>query len=256
MKVTKAHITRRASSDGVPAKTVERDYALAHAVSAIARSEGGRSLVFKGGTSLRFIHFEDYRYSADLDFSIVGATTKDGLSLIEAALAGNDADGPSLRLTNDDPPRIAYTGPLGRERTIKLDLADDEHVVHTERGRLLPRWPDVPPVEVLAYTSLEIASEKLRCLLQRLQCRYFFDLDVLFDRAAVDVTAAGELFKVKAKHRGFDPATFDDMYRRRVREYEKRWVKELSEHMPGSVPHFSDIERRLSRRLRAGRLLV
>ena len=28
-------------------------------------------LVFKGGTALRLCYFEDYRYSADLDFSVV-----------------------------------------------------------------------------------------------------------------------------------------------------------------------------------------
>jgi predicted nucleotidyltransferase component of viral defense system len=255
MKITKAHITRQASSDGVPARTVERDYALAHAVASIALADQGRHLVFKGGTSLRFIHFEDYRYSADLDFSIVGVTNEEGLTIVRKAFATHGAEGPQLQLTDDDPPRIAYVGPLGRERTIKLDLADDEHIVHTERRPLLSRWSDVPEVEIRAYTVLEITGEKLRCVLQRLQCRDLFDLDVLFERSAVDVSAAAELFRVKAEHRGFDPLTFDEKYRTRVIEYEKRWEQELLEHVPGQLPPFRELERRVSRHLRAAGLL-
>lgn len=117
MRVTRAHIIRRASSDGVAAQTVERDYALAHAVASIAAADSDRHLVFKGGTSLRFIHFEGHRYSADLDFSVVGGTAREGLSIIEAALAARDDQGPRLRLAEGDSPRIAYVGPLGRERT-------------------------------------------------------------------------------------------------------------------------------------------
>lgn len=71
MTVTKAHITRQASDHEVPSKTVERDYVLAHVVAAVAATDEHGALVFKGGTSLRLLHFEDYRYSADLDYSVI-----------------------------------------------------------------------------------------------------------------------------------------------------------------------------------------
>ncbi len=68
---SKGHITKIASSDGVDAKVVERDYVLAHVVALIAAQNADGAIVFKGGTSLRLLHFDDYRYSADLDFSVV-----------------------------------------------------------------------------------------------------------------------------------------------------------------------------------------
>lgn len=49
--ITRAHITRRAAQDNVPAKTVERDYVLAHVVAGIAALENDIGLVFKGGTA-------------------------------------------------------------------------------------------------------------------------------------------------------------------------------------------------------------
>ena len=152
----------------MPAKTVERDYVLSHAIAAIASTNGPQRAAFKGGTCLRFLHFAEYRYSADLDFSVLQGT-KDEV-LFQFADAFKKADvGAELRLTDGSPPRIAFTAPLGKERTIKLDLADDEYVVHTTRFPLLRRWPDLPDVQVLAYTPLEVCAEKLRCVLQRLQ---------------------------------------------------------------------------------------
>ncbi|MFQ5788996.1 MAG: nucleotidyl transferase AbiEii/AbiGii toxin family protein [Acidobacteriota bacterium] len=129
--ITKAQITRRASDEGVPARTVERDYVLAHVVAAIAMSETVTSLIFKGGTALRMCHFKGFRYSADLDFSVVDGTIQDGLRTVGKALHDVAGAISQLKLTDDDPPRIAYVGPLGRERTLKLDIADDEYVVNT-----------------------------------------------------------------------------------------------------------------------------
>jgi len=142
--ITKAHITRRAARDNVPAKTVERDYVLAHVIAGVATLKDDTGLIFKGGTALRLCHFENYRYSADLDFSLVEASIEDGYAAITRALESTEGSIQGLRLTDDEPPRIAYLGPLGRERTLKLDLADDELVLSTERQRLLPRWPDLP----------------------------------------------------------------------------------------------------------------
>jgi predicted nucleotidyltransferase component of viral defense system len=68
-------ITRRADDDGV---VVERDYVLSHIVAQLHRlqlSDGGH-LVFKGGTALRLVHIGNYRYSADLDFTLTGAAVE------------------------------------------------------------------------------------------------------------------------------------------------------------------------------------
>ena len=95
-------------------------------------------LVFKGGTALRLCHIDDYRYSADLDFSLVSGSIEDGYKMITRALESTGGSVEGLHLSDDEPPRIAYVGPLGRERTLKLDLADDELILNTEKQRLLP----------------------------------------------------------------------------------------------------------------------
>ncbi len=213
------------------ARAVERDYVLAHVVAAVAISKVAANLIFKGGTALRMCHFKDFRYSADLDFSIIGGTIPAGLRAVREALENVAGTVSQLKLTEDDPPRVAYVGPLDRQRTLKLDIADDQYVVNTEHRSLFLRWPDLPKAaKVHVYTPAEIAAEKLRCVLQRLQCRDLFDLYMLFNEAGVDAREAAALYEPKAKHRGFEPGSFSARYSERLVQYEKRWDAELGDH--------------------------
>lgn len=249
---SKAQITKIASRDGVDARVVERDYVLAHIVALISSYDADGSLIFKGGTSLRLLHFDEYRYSADLDYSIIKGSEAEAREAIRCALGQQRPDTIKALSLDGSSDRISYVGPLGAERTIKLDLADDELVINTEKRSLLKRWTDLPEVPVAAYTKLEITAEKLRCVIQRLQCRDLLDLDLLLDDE--DLTAAAELFRRKAVHKGLDPATFAERFEKRVLDYKTRWDRELGEYL-GEVPHFDEVERNVRRALRRAQLL-
>ena len=252
----RAQITRQAARDGVPAPTVERDYVLAHIIAALGALDDHHGLVFKGGTALRLCYFEDYRYSADLDFSVVEGDLDAAYTIIEAALAAVTGAIDMLNLTDDEPKRIGYRGPLGRHRTLKLDIADDELVLNVDNINVLRRWPDLPETGAIrAYTLAEIAGEKLRCVMQRMQCRDLLDVWLLFEDAGVDPRDAAEVFLPKAAHRHLDPGRFEANYRARLPQYRRRWTNELEIHVPGEVPHFEQVERTVSRRLRAVGLL-
>lgn len=242
--ITAALITQRADADEVHARTVERDYVMAHIIAGFAALGNDTGLAFKGGTALRLCYFDDYRYSADLDFSIVAGTEADAHTTIVSALDNAGAVIPGMHLTGSMPPRIAYVGPLGRERTLKLDIATDELVLNTGEQGLLPRWPDLPnDANVHVYTLPEIAGEKIRCILQRLQCRDLFDLSLLLEAGCVDAAEAAQIFVSKAEYRGLDPASFPDRYAHRIDQYRERWEVELREHVAGDVPHFNRVER-------------
>jgi predicted nucleotidyltransferase component of viral defense system len=247
---SKGQITKIASRDGVDARVVERDYVLVHVVALISAHDVDRRLVFKGGTSLRLLHFDEYRYSADLDYSVISGSEEKARELIRDALARKPPDTiKELGLLGD---AISYVGPLGAPRTIKLDLADDELVVNVEQRSLLRRWPDMPECTVVAYTKLEVTAEKLRCLLQRRQCRDFLDLDLLLGEQ--DLVATADLFRRKATHRGVDPASFAEKFEKRVQDYKGHWDEELEQYL-GNVPHFDGVERNVRRALRKAGLI-
>lgn len=251
-----AQITQRAARDGVPAPTVERDYVLAHVMASLGAMNDGHGLVIKGGTALRLCYFEYYRYSADLDFSVVDNDIESAYATIETALVRVSGAVEGLSLTGEGRKRIAYQGPLGRHRSVKLDITDDELVLNVDNVRLLPHWPDLPKaISVQAYPLAEIAGEKLRCVIQRLQCRDLFDLWCLFEEADIDPCDATEIFKRKAVHRNLKPSEFETKYRSRLRQYRGRWTNELQIHLPDQVPHFENVERAVSRLLRGAGLL-
>ena len=195
---TNACITQIAAVEQVAAPTVERDYVLAHIIAGLGALTYDHGLVFKGGTALRLCFFDQYRYSADLDFSVVEGDLDDAYGVIRDTLNAAIGEIDALYLTDDSPPKIAYQGPLGRERTLKLDIAEDEHVLNTARIGLLERWDDLPPgVQVKAYTLPEIAGEKIRCVMQRLQCRDLFDLSLLCSVMAVSIPATRRTYSCR-----------------------------------------------------------
>ncbi len=259
--IAKGLITQRANDEQLPAQTIERDYVLAHLCAAIG-AIGDPRLVFKGGTLLRLCYFEDYRYSADLDFSAVG-----GLSVEDArtrVAAATDAcrtrlEMPVLELTDGDggPPWVTYVGPLGaKPRRLKLDISDSELVESHTRIAVQRRWPDLPAdTAIEGYTLDEVSAEKVRCIAERLQCRDLYDLHELLDGGHVDALDAWHLYLRKAENdegrgrRRTPPREWSATFERRITVYRERWDDELGEYLPGDVTPFGEVERQTRRHL-------
>lgn len=250
-------ITKRAEADGVDAATVDRDYVLAHVVAQLHHvvADDEVRLVFKGGTALRMIHFDAYRYSADLDFTIIGASKSEGvtrlLPAIEAARA--QAELPHLELVAGSPTMLHYIGPLKatKPRRIKIDVADDEVVDSITRATLRSTWSDLPEaLSFDAYPLTEIGAEKLRCIMQRMQCRDLYDVYRMVDEAGVELQYLKPLFDRKAIAKGLDPSDFPVRFEDRLKKYARRWDTEMGEHS-ANPPEFEDVVRIVRRHLRA-----
>lgn len=97
MKLLQTRIQNAAKRSGVNQLVVERDYAQSYVLLGIANQPLLRdTLVFKGGTALKKIYFDSYRFSEDLDFSSVGAPA--GAALEQAVFAAVDRPGRSSRV--------------------------------------------------------------------------------------------------------------------------------------------------------------
>lgn len=259
--LTRHAITKRAEDDQVDAAVVERDYVLAHIVAQLSHAtlSGGGRLVFKGGTALRFVHIENYRYSADLDFTIIDSSEEAALAALDAVLemAIAHAELPHLERSEGSSPGIEYVGPLGsgRSRRIKLDLATDEYVASVTQMAMGDVWPDLPtPIPFDVYPIEEIGAEKLRCVIQRVQCRDMYDLYRLSNDVGIDLSAIRPLFDDKCRAKGIDPGIFAERFGDRVDRYRQRWDTEMSEHI-AEFPRFDDVERIVRRHLRQAGLL-
>ena len=58
---------------------LERDYCLAWLLAALAKSDLRAVLALKGGTALKRCYFGDYRFSEDLDFTLLEAIPFDNI---------------------------------------------------------------------------------------------------------------------------------------------------------------------------------
>lgn len=259
--IAKGLITKRANAEQMPTQTIERDYVLTHVCADMGALNDPR-LVFKGGTLLRLCYFETYRYSADLDFSAIGGLSRtDALAIVAEAVTAcrRRLELPLLDVSTDDGTTawITYVGPLASNpRRLKLDISDTELVETHWRVALHARWPDMPVAAAIeGYTLDEVGAEKLRCIAERVQCRDLYDLHELLDGDHIEPLEAWALYLRKAANdltqgkQRTPPREWAGAFAQRLGTYKRRWDGELRDYIPGEIPSFGSIERRIKRKL-------
>jgi len=230
---------------------VERDYVLSWVLAGLYRRLAlAEQLVFKGGTALRKCHFPDYRFSADLDFTLRASLPLQARrSEIEAACrtiteeTGVRLAPVDFRTLRDVPGeeahqgRIEYTGPLGRlggnQPRVKLDLTIYERLVlPPERRPVHHPYSDADSLDltVPVYALDEMLAEKLRAMLRRARARDLYDVWQLFTRYAerLDLEQARRVLEEKAHFKGFTFSSVTDFLTPENREaWSRSWEASL-----------------------------
>ena len=76
--IPKQQILEIAAKSNISSQVVEKDYVLGWLLAAIHENyQLQKSWIFKGGTCLKKCYFETYRFSEDLDFTILDSTHLD-----------------------------------------------------------------------------------------------------------------------------------------------------------------------------------
>lgn len=259
--ITLGRITQQADADGVDADTVERDYVLTHVMASLSHHPDNDMFQFKGGTLLRLCYFDEYRYSADIDLNLdPDVDVNDAFGVLgEILVATQERVGlPHLALVTAPRLRIEFIGPkrTARPRIIKLDISTDELITDGDkRLRLLHRYEDQPETHpIRTYGLPEATAEKLRCVMQRLQCRDLYDVWYLLGEGGIDAAAIRRHFERKVQHRGLDPDTFAQRFEQRIESYEQRWESELVSYMT-PAPDIDRVVREVKRNLRQANYL-
>lgn len=194
-------IQRKANAAGVRDTQIEKDYILSWILCGIARHEIlSCVLVFKGGTVLKKVYFDDYRYSEDLDFTLI-----DRLSNLQLKVAFDECfefikEEANIVLevidqnTHEDGGMnfyIHYVGPLGGQgahKKVKVDISRNEKLVFKPvLKELIVHYKDLEEHKLLCYALEEVLVEKLRCTIQRLQPRDYYDIWYLLEECGMDI---------------------------------------------------------------------
>ena len=221
--IPKQELLDLAADFGLAPNVVEKDYALGWMLAAFGQHPETRDTwLFKGGTCLKKCFFETYRFSEDLDFTLLKHEHLDeaflgrifqevtdwvyeqtGLVLPPDArkveVYANPRGGKSAE------GRIGYRGPLGRAGDaprIKLDLTDDERVVlDPDRREVHHPYSDRPVdgISVATYCFEEVFAEKTRALAERLRPRDLYDVVHLYRRQDLTPERAKVISTLTAK---------------------------------------------------------
>lgn len=257
-------IQQKAREAGVRDQQIEKDYILSWILKGIAFHEQlSKTLAFKGGTVLKKIYFEDYRYSEDLDFTLLDTSLpneqifawfgkifeyiKEEANIPLEIIENNEhADG-GINFY------ISYTGPLGgmgSNKSVKVDISKSEKLEF--ESVLKPAfiaYSDIEEHQLLCYRLEEVLVEKMRSVMQRMQARDFYDIWYLLEENQMDVEFYLHEFAGKCAAKNLNPVDFPKKLAERLPSYKGRWQSSLKEQIQ-NLPNFERVEREVSRRLR------
>ncbi|MBI3946013.1 MAG: nucleotidyl transferase AbiEii/AbiGii toxin family protein [Armatimonadetes bacterium] len=195
-------IRDRVAEWGLREDVVEKDYVLGWLLWGIGTEPELRDAwVFKGGTCLKKCFLETYRFSEDLDFTVLpgGPVSPERVLPILAGLVERVAEASGIDLRASAPRlkkrpggmsaegRLYYRGPRNAPSpaSVKIDLNGDEVLARSPVLRPISHpFPDAlpDPGQVRCYAFEELFAEKLRALGERCRPRDLYDVIHLYWR--------------------------------------------------------------------------
>lgn len=249
---------------GVRDQQIEKDYILSWILFGIARSDHlSKALVFKGGTVLKKVYFKDYRFSEDLDFTLLNSETS-GNQIIDwfkvlANILREEANIP-IEIIDYNEHRdsginfyISYIGPFGGQgsnKKVKVDISRSEQLVFEPLIKtVFTVYSDLTEYQLLSYRLEEILVEKMRSVMQRMQARDLYDIWYLLEIHGMEVEYYINEFNLKCVSKGLQSSDFLTKLYQRLPQYKGRWKNSLKEQIK-DLPAFEEVEREVLRHLK------
>lgn len=223
-------ILDRAAEWGLRPDVVEKDYALGWMLASIAlHPETSEFWLFKGGTCLKKCYFETYRFSEDLDFSLLSDARYAEQELVNVLrelshactdLSGIEFNDQEIRVRSridrlgrpTFEGRVGYRGPLAMPSwpRIRFDLTQHEPVLRdAQRRPIYHAYPDSLPADALVgtYAFEELIAEKTRALVERTRPRDLYDMVFVLDNSETipDAGLLREVFQEKCRVKSLEP---------------------------------------------------
>jgi len=250
----------------IPESVLERDYCLAWLLSFLMESDFGVKVAFKGGTALKRCYFGDYRFSEDLDFTLLEPTPFEYLRLgLEPIFAGvGEASGIKFEFDREDRQSHAnshtfylqYIGPLPAGGSVKVDITIREQIVFPLETKPILRayeeFSDLPDDRLVqAYSLQEIATEKVLALADRARTepRDLYDLWHLVCCEGVELANLLPAVGAKLAFRNVKAGGIQESIVKKEPRLKALWSVRLSNQL-SELPPFDQVFREFRRALR------
>lgn len=263
-------ISKKANNEGVRPQQIEKDYIISWILWGIYNNDLLKdALIFKGGTCIKKIHIEDYRYSEDMDFTLhpdkeTEITDEEIFRAFDAVFEKiKDAANIDLSIPEDSKEVhesgglkffINYVGPLGgRGDHVKTDISRGEKLeFDVKRIQMLNQYSDLDEEDDLTiqcYGLEEIVVEKMAALMGRTIPRDLYDFEYLINTEGIELQNIYSGFRAKAEHKGHNPDEFIEKVSGKEKIFEIAWEQNLRNQIK-DLSKFKDVWRDLKKQFR------
>lgn len=264
--IPQSELQKIANKKKVRDKQIEKDYVLSWILYGVSSNSFlKKNLVFKGGTALKKFYFQDYRFSEDLDFTLVDSKIQSEKLLDnfkQTFQVIKQKSNISLEIKNDEMNKhgdlrffIDYIGPLQAglgSRDVKVDITYNEVLINkTLMGTMFREYTDLEQisVELPVYPLEEIFIEKLCALIDRTQPRDFYDLWYLLENTDLDIKENWADFLQKANSKQITNPDISQTLTNKEKTFERMWNQSLA-HQIQDLPYFEEVMRSMKRYFR------
>jgi predicted nucleotidyltransferase component of viral defense system len=257
-------IQKKSSAVKVRDQQIEKDYILSWILKGVSQHEQlSKNIVFKGGTVLKKVYFADYRFSEDLDFTLLDNTVsneqifewfnetfeyvKEEANIPLAIIDDNEHEDGGINFY------ISYVGPLGgfgNNKKVKVDISRSEKLeFESVIKSAIIEYSDEDEYNLLCYPLEELLVEKLRCVMQRMQPRDYYDIWYLLEVHGMDIDFYTTEFRNKCVSKSLEPNDFHKKLEQKLPQYKARWQKSMSDQIK-QLPDFDQVQREVQRHLK------
>lgn len=257
-------IQNKAREVEVRDQQIEKDYILSWILKGVSQhGELSKSIVFKGGTVLKKVYFADYRFSEDLDFTLLNSDigndqifewfketfeyVKEEANIPLAIIDDNEHEDGGINFY------ISYVGPLGgfgNNKKVKVDISRSEKLEFEPIIKVaIIEYSDEEEYNLLCYPLEELLVEKLRCVMQRMQPRDYYDIWYLLEVHGMDIDFYTSEFRNKCVSKSLEPNDFHKKLEQKLPQFKARWEKSMSDQIK-DLPDFEKVVREVSRKIK------
>ncbi len=234
-----------AGKKNIPQGIIYKDYVITVILEQISKGPYLNDLIFKGGTCLKKIYFEETRFSVDIDFTCTRENVTD--ELLED-LKEKLEDRTIRRITFGDIKedqgwgdsvsfKLRYYDLNDHPNSVKIDLSFREQPVLKPELKevLILDYGWIDNFELYVFPLKEILAEKARAIVTRKAARDVFDLWFLLKRG-VEL----DLGLVEKKMDIYDDEFNVDEFFDKIDEKEGDWERDLMMLVP-EAPDFETV---------------
>ena len=248
-------INKIATAKRVNDRQIEKDYVLSWVLFAISKNEIlKKALVFKGGTVLKKAYFEDYRFSEDLDFTLMDeSVTNEQIKsefnklfdfIKEEANMDMRIDEKKWTIHESGSPQFyidyvaSLQGNMG-SRDLKIDITRGEILeTQVEYKTIYRYYSDLEDdFKLQCYSLAEVLIEKMTALMGRTEPRDLYDFWYLTEMEGIDVEEYLFPFYNKAENKNQDPEKLMEKVLSKATAFKRDWEKKLASQIHDLPPY-------------------